>query len=192
MNDEPLITDPDALPDYPVYGDYVAYEYLTVEADRDLELLYKDTYRNFGWMIEATTSGMLGGGTPNPNTVTLKLKRDRRLRNRPLVNELQRKAENALDTIADLEKSRISTALATALGIGIVGSAFLAGSVFAIQADLWLLSLPLGAVGLLGWLTGWLAHGKVKARKTSQTAPLIDSQYEIVYDASDQAARLLA
>ncbi|MGC3955469.1 MAG: hypothetical protein QM804_14675 [Propionicimonas sp.] len=184
--------EPDSPPEYPGYGDYVAYEYLTVQADRELELLYRDTYRSFGWIIEATAGGPLGGGTPNPATVTLKLKRDRRLRNRPLVNELQRKAEGALAAIRDLEKSRTSTAVATALGIGILGSAFLAGSVFAIEAGLWLLSVPLGAVGLLGWLAGWLAHGKVKARRTSQTAPLIDRQYEIVYDASEQAARLLA
>lgn len=192
MTGEPAAVEPDSPPQYPVYGDYVAYEYLTVQADRDLELLYKDTYRSFGWIIEATTAGPLGGGTPNPTMVTLKLKRDRRLRNRPLVNELQRRAENALAAIRDLEKSRTSTAVATALGIDIVGSAFLAGSVFAIEAGLWLLSVPLGAVGLLGWLTGWLAHGKVKARKTAQTAPLIDQQYDILYNASDQAARLLA
>ncbi|GAA2182483.1 hypothetical protein GCM10009785_21940 [Brooklawnia cerclae] len=179
--------------DYTRYGgDYVAYEYLTVQADRDLEPLYKDTYRSFGWIIENTTTGVLAGGAPNPTTVTLKLKRDRRIRNRPLVNELQRKAESAMEAIHDLENSRTSTALAVALAIGIVGSAFLAGSVFAIEAGLWVLSIPLGAVGLLGWLAGYLAHGRIKARKTTQTAPLIDEQYEIIYDASEQAARLLA
>lgn len=189
-NEPPFVPEPS--PDHPLYGDFVAYEYLTVQADRDLEALYKDTYRSFGWMIERTSGGVLGGGTPNPSQVTIKLKRDRRICNRQLINELQRKAENALDAIRDLEASRTSIALATAIGFGIAGSAFLAGSVFAIQADLWLLSIPLGAVGLLGWLAGWLVHGKVKARKTVQTAPLIDQQYEIVYDAADQAARLLA
>lgn len=183
---------PETLPDYPAYGgDYVAYEYLTLQVDRDLEPLYKDTYRSFGWIIETSTSRVLAGSTPNPNTVTIKLKRDRRIRNRPLVNELQRKAENALEAIRSLEKSRTSTSVATALGIGILGSAFLAGSVFAIQANLWLLAIPLGAIGLLGWLAGWLAHGRVRDRKTAQTAPLIDQQYEIVYAASEQAARLL-
>ncbi len=192
MTNEPTPV-PASPPGHPTSGgDYVAYEYLTVQADRDLEPLYKDTYRNFGWLIETTTTGMLSGGTPNLNAVTIKLKRDRRIRNRPLINELQRKAENALQTIRDLEKSRTSTAVATALGIGILGSAFLAGSIFAIEADLWLLSVPLGVVGLLGWLAGWLAHGRVKARKTAQTAPLIDEQYEIVYDAGEQATRLLA
>ncbi|MFT4110896.1 hypothetical protein [Propionicimonas sp.] len=191
MTSEPTSI-PETPPDYPVSGDYVAYEYLTVQAGRDLEALYKDTYRGFGWIVETSTAGVLSGGTPNPNQVTIKLKRDRRIRNRPLVNELQRKAENALEAIRDLESSRTSAAVATALGFGVIGSGLLAGSVFAIQADLWLLSIPLGMVGLLGWLAGYLAHGKVRTRKTAQTAPLIDQQYEIVYDACDQAARLLA
>ena len=171
--------------------DFVPYEYLTLQVARELEPLYCDTYRNFGWIVETTTSGTLGG-PPNPTTVAIKLKRDRRIRNRPVVNELQRTAENALRAIADLEKSRTSTAVATALGIGVVGSAFLAGAVFAIEANLWLLSVPLGAVGLLGWLAGYLAHGRVKARRTAQTAPLIDQQYELLHHASEQAARLLA
>lgn len=171
-------------------GDYVAYEYLTIQVDRDLEELYKDTYRSFGWTIE-TTTGMLSGGAPNPNTVTLKLKRNRRLRNRPLVSELQRKAEDALTMIRDLEKSRTGTPLAASLAVGIVGSGFLAGSVFAIDADMWLLAIPLGAIGLLGWLAGYLVHGQVKASKTAQTAPLINEQYEIVYDTCEQASRLL-
>lgn len=185
--------DPEAPPDYNVYsGAYTAYEYLTVHADRDLEPLYSDTYRNFGWIVEATISSVLGGGTANPNTVTIKLKRDRRIRNRPLINELQRKAENALQTIRDLERSRTTTAAAAAFGIGIVGSAFLAGSVFAIEAGLWLVAIPLGAVGLLGWLAGWLAHGRIRAHRTGQIAPLTEHQYELLYEAGEQAARLLA
>lgn len=172
-------------------GDYVAYEYLTVQAGRDLEPLYKDTYRSFGWLIETTAASVPIGGRPSPGTVTIKLKRNRRMRNRALINELQRKAETALQTIGDLEASSATAALATALALGILGSAFLAGSVFAIQANLWLLSIPLGVVGLLGWLGGWLSFGWVKARRTAQTAPLIEQQYEIVYDAGEQASRLL-
>ncbi|WP_051208969.1 hypothetical protein [Propionicicella superfundia] len=173
--------------DFPLYPDYIGYEYATVTADRDLEPLYEDTYRSFGWIVENATTTV-----PNVNAVALKLKRDRRVRNRPLINELQRTAENALACIRALEKSRTATATGVALGIGIAGSAFLAGSVFAIEAGLWLLSIPLGAIGLLGWLAAYLAHGRVKVRKTAQTAPLIDQQYEIVYGACEQAARLLA
>lgn len=168
-------------------GDYVAYEYSTVQVDRNRESLYRDMYRSCGWVVEGTTVAI----RPNITTLTLKLKRDRRLRSRPLLNELQRKGENALATIQRLEDSQAGTAVAVSLGIGIVGAAFLAGSVFAIEAGLWLLSIPLGAVGLICWLIAYLAHGRVKAAKTASTAPHIDEQYELLYDAMDQASRLV-
>ena len=166
---------------------FTPYEYLTLQVSPDLEPLYKDTFPNFGWLVEKE-----GAGRPGTTTMTMQLKRDRRIPNRQVVNELQHKVENALTRIVDLERSRTTTAIAVALALGILGSAFLAGSLFALTAGLMVLSVPLGALGLLGWLAGWWAHGRVKARKTAQTAPLIDQQYEVIFQASEQASRLLA
>lgn len=170
----------------PTDGGFIAYEYLTVRADRERASLYKDTFANFGWAVEG-----YGAAMPSTTSVAIKLKRDRRIKNRPLVQELQRKAEAALSTIGSLERSKAATATAASVSIGIVGCAFLAGSIFAIEADNWALSIPLGAVGLLGWLAGYLAHGRVKARRSAQVDPLIDDQFDIVYDTGEQAARLL-
>lgn len=172
----------------PTASEYVAYDYLNVRAERELEPLYKDTYRSFGWTIEG-----YGASSPGTGTLTLKLKRDRRIKSRPLVTELQRKAEGALSEIASLERSKSTNPLVLALTIGIVGSAFLAGSVFAItESDHWGLSIPLGAIGLLAWLAGFLSYGRVRARKTAQLTPVIDRQYDIVYETAEHAAQLLA
>ncbi|MFT4110895.1 hypothetical protein [Propionicimonas sp.] len=168
-------------------ADFVPYEYLTIQVDRELEPLYKDTYRNLGYVIEGYAAGI-----PNPATVALKLKRDRRINNRAAVLEQQRSAEQALATIASLEHSTQTAPLAAALTAGIIGSAFLAGSVFAITANLWLLGIPLGVVGLAGWAAGWFAHGRVKANRVARVTPLIDREYETVYAAGEQAARLMA
>lgn len=166
---------------------FTPYEYLTIQVDRELEALYKDTYRNFGWTIEGYGTGM-----PNPATVTLKLKRDRRLPNRPAVIEQQRIAEHALATIASLEQSKQTAPMMAALTAGIIGSAFLAGSVFAITANLWLLGIPLGVVGLVGWMAGYVAHGRVRAGRAAKVSPLIDREYETVYAAGEQASHLMA
>lgn len=170
----------------PASRDFVAYEYTTVKADRDLESLYRDSYQNFGWELEG-----YGSGVPSPNNVSIKLKRDRRIKNRSAVAELQRTCERALESIAGLERSKNTSAFTAALTVGILGCVFLAGSIFAIEASMWTLSIPLGGVGLILWLAGYLVHGKVKARRTRQVDPLIDRQYEIVYDTGEQAARLL-
>lgn len=167
--------------------DYVAYEYTTIQVDRELEPLYRDTYRNFGWTVEG-----YGSGVPSINTVTLKLKRDRRILNRQDVQKLQRTAEAALATIASLEHSKGTAPMAAAIGAGIVGSAFLAGSIFAITANLWLLGIPLGIVGLAGWAAGYFLHGRVKADRVAKVAPLIDREYDTIDAAGEQASRLLA
>lgn len=171
----------------PAPGEFVAYEYATVKADRDLESLYRDAYRNFGWEIDG-----YGPRPPGSTTVTLRFKRDRRIRNRSAVTELQRTCERALGAISRMERSKESTALVAALCVGIVGCAFLAGAVFAIEAGMWLLSVPLGAVGLLLWLAGYVSHGRVRARRTERLDPQIDREYEVVYDTGEQAARLIA
>lgn len=168
-------------------ADSVTYEYATVRVERDLESLYRDTYASFGWLIDG-----YGASGPNPNTVTLKFKRSRHIKNRPQVVELQRKAERALAEIATLEKSKSTGAFITAFTAGLIGSGFLAGSVFAIEASNWGLSIPLGVIGLIGWLAGYLLHGRVKASRTATVTPQIDRQYDVVYEASEQAAHLIA
>lgn len=167
--------------------EFTPYEYLTLQVDRELEPLYKDTYRNLGWTIEG-----YGSRLPNVSTATLKLKRDRRIHNRQAVLEQQRTAEQALATIATIERSKDSAPMAAALGAGLLGSAFLAGSVFAITANLWVLGIPLGVVGLAGWATGYFAHGRVKAGRVAKVTPLIDREYETVYAAGERAAQLMA
>lgn len=166
--------------------DFVAYEYMTVKADRDREGLYRDTYQNFGWQVEGYETPL-----PGSTSVTMKLKRDRRIKNRPLVLELQRKAENALETISQLERSKGSVSVAAALSVGVVGCAFLAGSVFAIEADKWAPGIALGVVGLLGWLAGYVTYGRVKAHRTQSVADMIDRQYDIIYATGEQSTQLL-
>ncbi|MFT3860276.1 hypothetical protein [Micropruina sp.] len=185
MTTVPATGEPTWYPGHPGYQGYVGYEYLTVTADHDLESLYKDTYRSFGWLVERRTTSIRKVGS-----VAIGLKRDRNLRNRPLLTALQRTAEKALATISHLEKSRTTAATATALAFGVAGSALLAGSVFAIGAGLWAFSIPVGAAGLICWLAIRLAHRCVEARRVARTAPMIDQQYAIVREASEQAARL--
>ena len=167
--------------------EFIPFEYLTIQVDRELESLYCDTYRNFGW----TTEGQ-AGGLPSVNTVTLKLKRDRRIANRQAVIEQQRVAEHALASIARLEQSKKSTPLIAALSAGLVGSAFLAGSVFAITAGNWLLGMPLGLIGLIGWAVGFFSYGRVRTSRAVKVAPLIDRESETVYAAGERASHLMA
>lgn len=166
---------------------YVAYEYTTVRADRDLESLYTDAYRNFGWTVDGREAVL-----PHAPTVTLRLKRDRRIKDRTKVRELQDECEQALASIARLERSKTSAATGWALGIGLVGCVFLAGAIFAIDAERWILGIPLGVVGLVGWAAGYLAFGRIRSRTVEAVVPLIDHQYDVVFATGERASHLLA
>jgi hypothetical protein len=175
---------------------FTAYEYASVRAPRDLESLYQDTYRSFGWTVESTELADPIRPLPltpaiHPSTITLKLKRDRGIRNRQMVQTLQRKAEGSLSNIARLEKSKTTRAMVLAVTIGIVGAAFLAGSIFLMNGGLLVLSIVLGAIGLIGWLGGFVAYLGVKSRRTTTVIPLIDREFDVLYETSEQAARLL-
>jgi len=167
--------------------DFVAYEYEAVRVDRDLEPLYKDAYRNFGWTVEDRETSL-----PSAGTVTLKLKRDLRVKNRTRVIELQGECEDALAAIARMERSKTTAATGAAVGVGLLGAANLAASIFALNEDMLFVSVAMGVFGLLGWAATYFVHGRIKAKKTAQLTPLIDGEYAIVRSTSEQAARLRA
>lgn len=165
---------------------FIAYEYDTVQVPRDKEALYRDTYAAFGWTVDSYETGAMGA-----HAMTLKLKRDRTLRSRPVLLELQRSAETALRSISNLERSRTTLASVWAMSIGVVGAALLGGSVFALEGGLGVLMVILGAVGIIGWILPWFVHRTLKSRRTAQVVPLIDREYDIVYDACTRAASLI-
>ncbi|MFK5160216.1 hypothetical protein ACI3QN_11195 [Propionibacterium freudenreichii] len=180
----------------PATDEYTAYEYATVRVPRTFEPLFRDTYPGFGWTVEnprATTSvaSVPLGRTQRSETVTLQLKRDRNLKNRDMVRALQEEADTALTTIISLERSKTSRAMVVAVTIGIVGSAFLAGSVFAMNAGLAVLSVALGALGLFGWVGGGISYRQVKRRRARHVDPLIENALDTLHEASRRAAHLL-
>ncbi|QII07354.1 hypothetical protein BH93_20045 [Rhodococcoides fascians A25f] len=86
-----------ALPDR---SGCTADEFMTlVVVDRAVEPLYRRLYSDFGWHVEKST-----GGRPEAAAVVLHLRRDRRIKNRSIVVELQRRCERTLDDIREMEE----------------------------------------------------------------------------------------
>lgn len=171
-------------------SEFRTFEYATINANRKDAALYADCYRSFGWESSAEREFVLA----NPDKVAMKLKRDRRLQNRSEVNALQRKCENALATIDALERKQSSSALTAAIILGMIGTVFMALSVFNIT--LLAANIPLciifGVLGMIGWSLGYYAYVKVKRSHAEKNAPLIDEQYDIIYNTCESAAALLS
>ena len=167
---------------------FTAYEYKEITVRSDQASLYLDCYESFGWQQDENFPPQEAGGK-----ITLKLKRDRKLVNRIELTRLQRNFEADMEEICSLERSKRSTALIWALSIGLVGTAFMAGSVFAVTADppRVILCILLAVPGFTGWILPYFAYRWVKEKKTRQVNPYIEQKTEEIYAMCEKGQSLL-
>lgn len=165
---------------------FIGYEYKDISVKHDMEPLYADNYQNFGWKLDGTQSVLPGIGS-----VVLKFKRDRRIRNKNELNRLQRQFDTCMAEIGRLEASKTIIPSIWAYTVGLIGTAFMAGSVFAVTSGHVPLCVVLGILGFLGWGAGYLFYRQKQVKQAADVAPLIDHQYNMLYDVCEQAHALL-
>lgn len=166
---------------------FIGYEYKDVAVTRDMESVYADGYPNFGWVLESSSSSVIGF-----STLALKFKRDRRIRNKAELTRLQRQFESNVKEIEKLELSKTTTASIAAYSIGLVGTALMAGSVFFFLANMIPLSIIFAIPAFVGWILPYFSFLRIKAKRTDAVTPMIDQQYDAIYEACEKAHGLLA
>ena len=170
-----------------VGGDgFIGYEYKDILVRRDLEALYADNYPAFGWKLEGTAPSLHSVGS-----VHLKFKRDRRIKNKNELNKLQRQFDSCMAEVGRLAASKNTMPSIWAYTIGLIGTGFVAGSVFAVTAGNVALCVALGIPGFPGWGLAYLMYRRLSAQREQQATPLIDHQYNLLYDVCEQAGALL-
>lgn len=162
----------------------VMNEYLEVSVKSDLVQLCSDCYHALGWTIINSSSGI--------DAVKLKLQRDRKIKNRVALCDLQRKCEDAFINIEKLERAKNTKAMALALGAGIVGTVFMAGATFAYLAALISLCVVLAIPGFIGWGLPYFLYKKNVKKSIDHVNPMIESNYDVIYEACEKASQLLA
>lgn len=145
-----------------------------------------DGYANFGWILEGTSSP-----TGKVDHIMLKLKRDRKIRNKAELTRLQRQFEACATEIQNLEFSKYVKASAVAYVIGVIGTGFMAGSVFSMLADKVIFSVILAIPAFVGWVIPYLCYRNIFHTKAAQVAPLIDQKYDEIYEVCKKANALL-
>ena len=158
---------------------YVGFEYMEVPAARSMESMYVDSYTSFGWKIEGSSAGQEGS-----ERIRLKFKRDRKLRNKAELTRLQRQFEA-------LERSKTTAASIAAFSIGLVGSAFLGGAVFAYLTGSLPLMVVLAIPGFLGWIVPYFCYRKLCSSRERQIIPLVEQKNDEIYAVCEQGCRLL-
>lgn len=110
--------------------EFIAYEYKELNVKEDMASFYLDCYESFGWQRDEKFPPQKSG-----EKMIIKLNRNRKLVNKVELTRLQRNFEADMEDIFSLEGTKTSAAVVTALIIGLIGTAFMAGSVFAVTAD---------------------------------------------------------
>ena len=118
-------------------------------------------------------------------------KRDRKIRNKPELTRLQRQFDAIVSEIVSLEASKRVKASIAAYVVGIIGTAFMAGSVFAITSGLLLPCIILAVPAFIGWLLPYFLYRSIEKKKTASVTPLIDSKYDELYTICERANGLL-
>ena len=167
---------------------FTSYEYKEITVRSDKASLYLDCYESFGWQTDENFPPQEA-----KDRVTLRLKRDRKLVNRVELTRLQRNFESNMDEIAALEHSKTSAATACTLCVGLLGTAFMAGSVFAVTADppRIALCILLAIPGFAGWIAPCFVYRLVREKKTRQVTPFIEEKIEEIYGICEKGQSLL-
>ncbi|MBS5285246.1 MAG: hypothetical protein KHY46_15585 [Clostridiales bacterium] len=164
---------------------FVGFEYMEVPTKRSMESLYVDGYQNFGWEYEGTfTQG-------ESEYVTMKFKRNRKIRNKAELSRLQRQFESCAHEIEALEQSQTTTATIAAFSIGLAGTALMGGSMFAYLNGMLPLMVILAIPGFLGWIIPYFCYRKLQSTKALQIAPIIEQKNDEIYAVCEQGCNLL-
>lgn len=168
--------------------DYIGYEYKKITVEEDKIAFYLDAYENFGWILDETTSDFKDNGKS-----ILRMKRDRKIINKTELTRLQKHFEDCMSQIGQMENQKSQMATMVSLAQGIIGTAFMVGSVFAVASDTpqYILCAILGLFGIIGWILPVYSFKKIRDKKAIEINPLIAEKEEEIYKICEKSHGLL-
>lgn len=173
---------------------FVGYEYKEIHTESSKFSFLLDGYENFGWELdESLPDSREGRNLVLQQKRVLRLKRDRKIINKMELTRLERNFEACVDEIEKLEKAKTSTATMYALVLGIIGTAFMAASVFAVTAQppQYILCILFAIPAFLGWIFPCFLYKKVAGKQTEKMIPLIEAKYDEIYGICEKGNKLL-
>jgi hypothetical protein len=113
--------------------------------------------------------------------------------NKAELTRLQQHFEACMDEIVALENSKNQAAMVCSLIVGIIGTAFVAGSVFAVtnEPPLILLCAILGIPGLVGWALAYPVYKRIAKKRAVDVGPLIERKYDEIHEICEKGNTLL-
>lgn len=172
---------------------FIGYDYKEVITNAEKVSFLMDAYENFGWVVDTNISNNIPVRSYSHENVVLRLKRDRKIMNKMELTRLQRNFECCMKEIDHLERTKTSEATMYALIVGIVGTAFMAGSVFAITATppIIILCIVLALPAFAGWILPYFIYKKIVRKRTEKVTSFIEDKQDEVYELCEKGSKLL-
>lgn len=179
---------------------YVGYEYREISVPREYASLCLDSYPCFGWE-EDPNQGRPGRrrgpaipAAPGPKEMeTLCFRRARSISGKAELTRLQRNFDSCIAELGALEQSKATQGMVASLTVGLLGTAFIAGSTFSAVSTppmIWL-TILLAIPGFLGWIIPYFLYRAIVRRKTAQIEPLMEQKYDEINNICQKGCRLL-
>lgn len=169
---------------------FIGYDYKEIPVKSVQASMYIDGYRCFGWVLDENSPDLK---SDNKNRILLKLKRDRRIINKTELTRLQQHFQACMDDIESLERSKASTATIVSLIIGIIGTAFMALSTFAVTNEPPLIGLCIlfAIPGFIGWILPFFVYKAVLRHKEQKITPLTNKKHDEIYEICEKGSFML-
>ena len=167
---------------------FAGYEYKEVVVRSDQASLYMDCYENIGWELDENIAA-----TNQLHTVTLRMKRNRKIVNKAELTRLQRHFEACANEIDQLERSKTAVAALWSLTVGIMGTAFMACSVFAVthEPPIYWLCIPLAVPGFFGWIAPCFVYRRKADLQAQKVQPILEAKHDEIYEICEKGHCLL-
>lgn len=174
--------------------EFIGYEYKTVTAESSRVSFLIDGYQCFGWEVDDNFPySQKSDNAGNQKKMLIRLKRSRKIINKMELTRLQRNFEACVGDIDTLENAKTSTAALCAVTTGLIGTAFMAGSVFAVTAEppRVILCILLAIPAFLGWILPCFLYKSIVRKQTEKLTPLIEEKYDEIYAICEKGNKLL-
>ncbi|MGI6009919.1 MAG: hypothetical protein ACOX8H_00280 [Ruminococcus sp.] len=173
---------------------FIGYEYKEITVPADQVSMYLDCYENFGWIVDEKAYVLKKQKkVQEQHRQTVRLKRNRKIMNKMELTRLQRNFESCAHEIEVLEEEKTRMPMIQALTVGIAGTAFMAGSTFAVvhEPPLIGLCILLAIPGFLGWILPYFLYRRMTEKKRKKLEPLIEDKLEEIYSICQKGHALL-
>lgn len=173
---------------------FVEYEYKEIVTDSSKLSFLLDGYESFGWEEDDRQTESAAAKNPGlQQRAVLRMKRNRKIVNKVELTRLEKNFEACVDEIEKLERAKTSTATMYAIILGVIGTAFMAGSTFAVTAQppYYVLCILLAIPGFLGWILPYFLYKRITGKQTEKIAPLIEAKYDEIYEICEKGNKLL-